>query len=169
MKRLYPIAFVLLLVLTGCAGVRVGPSETITIGGKTITIDGQGGFDPTKVTKPDPHNPNVFVGTDGIVVDQEPIRPTKWDDGWVYISWALDASSGNTWPDNDAIHAVTDANSYPPSNPPVDFGCGVVKPRKVITCSYKKPQGARQFKYSIRIADKDGNEIARLDPWVVQP
>ena len=169
MKRRHPIALVLLLVLTGCAAVRVGPSETITIRGKTLTVDGQGGFDPGTVRKPDPQNPNVFVGGDGIVVDQEPIRPTVVIGGTVYIAWALDSKSDFTWPDANAIQPLNDSSNKPPSIPPDNFACAVGKPKKVITCSYDKPAGARQFKYSIRVADKDRKEIARLDPWVHQP
>jgi len=165
MKRHHLIALVFLLVLTGCAGVRVGPSETVMIRGKSLTVDGQGGFDPGTVRKPDPHNPNVFVDTDGIVVDQEPIRPKFAVGGTVYIAWALDANSGYTFPDDSAIQTV----KVDGSNPPDNFGCARGKPKKVITCSYDKPNGARKFKYSIRVVDKDGKEVETLDPWVHQP
>ena len=115
--------------------------------------------------KPDPHNPNVFVDADGIVVDQEPLRPKFDVQGKVYIGWALDSKSGYTWPDKTAIQPVKVTGSTPTDN----FDCVTGAPKKVITCSYDKPSGARKFKYSIRVVDKDGKEVETLDPWVHQP
>ena len=165
MKRHHSLALVLLLVLTGCASVRVGPSETIMLGGQRLTVDGQGGFDPSVVRKPDPGTPNVFVDTDGIVVDQEPIRPKRTTEKYVYISWALDSKSEYTFPDDQAIQTQKVTGSTPPDN----FVClrGMLK--KVINCRYDTPAGARQFKYSIRVLDKDGKPVTTLDPWVHQP
>jgi hypothetical protein len=168
MTRHHLIAVALLsLVLAGCASVRVGPPGPIKVGDQTITLSGQEGFDPNVVRRPDPHNPNVFLtDTYGIVIDQEPIRPTMVVGGRVYIGWALDSQQDYTFPDNTAIQFRPGDGNPLPSN----FSCTVSTPKKkVIVCGYDKPGQPQQWKYLIRAADKLGTEISRLDPWVQQP
>jgi hypothetical protein len=166
MQRTILIAGLLVLGVAGCA-VRVGPPETIMVGGKSITVSGGDGFDPVAVRRPDPHNPNVFVTeAQTIVVDQEPVRPTVTIGGTVYIAWALNAQSDYSFPDKRSITFIAGTGNPLPDN----FDCLVrTAKKKVILCWYDKPSQPQMWKYAIRVVDKSGNDLTKLDPWVHQP
>jgi hypothetical protein len=165
MIRSILVALLLAFVVGGCA-VRVGPPETVMVGGKTITLSGGDGFDAAAVRRPDPHNPNVFItATQTIVVDQEPVRPNMPIGGTIYIAWGLDSQSDYSFPDNTAITFIAAYGNPVPSN----FACTVRQPKKkVIVCSYDKPNQPQLWKYTIRVADRAGKELTKLDPWVHQ-
>ena len=167
MKHHHSIAVALSLVLAGCASVRVGSEESIKVGDQTITLSGLEGFNATAVRAPDPNYVLVFVNaSSGIVVDQEPVRPLRPSGGTVSITWALDSGGAYSFPDDRAIaFAAGEGNPLPGR-----FGCTVRQPgKKSITCAYDKPGRPQQWKYSIRVVDRSGVELTRLDPWVHQP
>lgn len=162
MNRYKLIAVPLAVLVAGCA-VRVGPPESITVGKNTITMSGLEGFDAGQVRRPDPHNPNVFITDQAtIVVDQEPVRPTQFVAGQMRLAWALDAASDYSFPDDRAI-------SIPGTSAPTNFSCAVRMPKKkVIVCMYDKPPEPKQWKYVVRVVDKNGRELTKLDPWIYQ-
>ena len=159
-------AAALAVVLAGCVGIRAGPPETITLGKKTITLAGLEGFNASEVRRPDPHNPNVFVtARDTIVVDQEPVRPERPIGGTIYLAWALDSASDYSFPDDNAVIFLPGETNPLPSN----LACKLRLPRKkVIVCAYDKPERPAQWKYTIRVVDRAGRELAKLDPWIYQ-
>lgn len=161
------VALALSIAMAGCASVRVGPGEPIKVGDNTITMSGLEGFNAAAVRTPDPNYVLVFVNSSaGIVVDQEPVRPLRPSGGTVSITWALDSESGYAFPDDRAITFTPGAENPLPGH----FSCAVRLPkRKSITCAYDKPGRPQQWKYAIRVVDRAGTELARLDPWVQQP
>jgi hypothetical protein len=167
MTRNHLIAAALSLLLAGCVSVKVGPEEGIKIGDTTITMSGLEGFNAAAVRTPDPNYVLVFVNASaGIVVDQEPVRPLRPSGGTVSITWALDAESAYAFPDDRAISFTAGEGNPLPGR----FACAVRQPkRKSITCAYDKPGRPQQWKYAIRVIDRAGTELARLDPWVHQP
>jgi hypothetical protein len=168
MKQSAFIAAALVFILTGCVSARLGPEENVRIGKVTIAIAGLDGFNPAVRTPPDPHQPNVFITAEKlIVVDQEPIRPTRVVQGRVGLIWALDVSTTFIFPDDDAIKLMAGTGNPLPDN----LDCGVAgTKKKVFACVYDKPSMPRQWKYKIRVKDTATNtELTALDPWVHQP
>ena len=164
--RLAIAAVILALVLTSCA-TTVGPPETIKVGKSTLTVSGLDGFNRATVQMPDPNGPNVFVVNNAITIDQEPIRPAA-SQGRVTIVWRLDASSDApfSFPDDSAIKLQASTG-----NPlPGDLDCGAVgAKKKAFICTYSKPEGPRQWKYSVKLKNSAGQDPTPLDPWVYQP
>jgi hypothetical protein len=162
MTRRQLSAFALSLMLAGCASVKVGTERPIKVGERTVTLSGLDGFNSAAVQAPDPNYVLVYVDSDGITINQEPVRP-KTHSGYVTITWALDGS-GYTFPDDGITFPSSSSN--PPPNPLPD--CTVVAPQKLaIVCSYRNA-GPKKFKYNIRVVDGAGHD-QRLDPWVHQP
>lgn len=165
-KSAYFIAVILVLVLSGCATVRVGPPETVKVGERTLTLSGLEGFDLSAVTIPDPHAPNVFITANQlIVVDQEPVRPIRFDaDGYVTITWALPRGSDYIFPNDNSIMFKAGIDNPLPDR----LTCGAVK-EKSFVCYYKKPDQSREWKYAIKVKNKRTGVVLRsLDPWVYQ-
>jgi hypothetical protein len=154
------------LALAGCTVIRPGPQETIKIGPRSLMLSGLEGFDVGAVTIPDPNAPNVFItGNQRIVVDQEPLRPTRVDaDGFVTITWALPRGANYIFPDDSAIALAASTG-----NPlPTGLTCGAVK-EKSFVCYYKKPEHSQRWKYTIKVKNKTtGTGLETLDPSIYQ-
>ena len=166
MKRAAFIAGILALSLTGC--VLLGPDETVKIGDRTFTIKG-GGFNADLKALPSPELVFVFVTPSGkIVVDQEPVRPTR-SDGPIMILWVLAAKTSINFPDKNAIQLVVDPLRKNPL--PSGLACDVLgSAKKYFACIYDKPSEPRQWKYSIRVRDgSTSTDFDYLDPWIHQP
>jgi hypothetical protein len=125
------------------------------------------GYNSQAVRMFDPNGPNVFVTGNAVTIDQEPVRPAA-SQGRVTIVWRLDASSGSpySFPDDGAIKLQ--AGTGNPLPPDLDCGAAGAKKRTFI-CTYSKPEGPRQWKYSLMLKNSAGQDPQPLDPWVYQP
>lgn len=153
------------LLLSGCMHIRTGPTETVKVGERTVTVVGTDGFDAAAVNRPRPQAPNVFINAkEKIVADQEPIRPEETtESGTVTITWALDRDNPYIFPDDTAIEFLRETGSAPPA-----YACAVLRPRnKVIACTFEKPGTPQRWKYAIKVTNRTtGRPLTTLDPWV---
>lgn len=162
MSRYVGAAAVLALLLAGCVSVRVGPDQTMDIGGTNVTLMGTEGFRPSAVTTPNPNQPNVFIVGGRIVVDQEPLRPRDESGGHpnrILVSWALDYSGNYIFPTDTAI---TFAGGAPA------VACRRGPRNRVIGCVFAKPAVLpAQWKYNITVRNEATGAVHTLDPSVV--
>jgi hypothetical protein len=156
MKLSVLAAVLLSLLVSGCAGVRVGPEQTINFGGRSITVKGTDGFRLSAVTIPDGNAPNVFVISGRTVIDQEPVRPKEAPPGYFAVLWALDSMGGYSFPSDTAITFG--------SGGPVPT-CKRLPGNKVIGCLFAKPMTLpASWKYSITINNDATGVPQTLDP-----
>jgi hypothetical protein len=155
-SRVFAVAAVLLL--SSCATVentRFGP---ITISFKRDL----GGFDPAHVHVPNGNDTNIHVVNGGLVVDQEPMRPTPGAQQMVTVTWALSKAGNYTFPDDTAIYFKKGTDEPPVAQ------CGRHGPSgKFFICQYTSPGPGKAWRYNIRVKDAGGNEL-KLDPWFFQ-
>lgn len=162
--RVFIAAVALLLALAGCATV-VGPIQTVRVGKATVTAAGLEGYNRLASPPPDPNNPKIFVTNNGIVIDQEPLRPLPAG-RYVTIIWRLDADSPYSFPDRSAI------TLYPGTGNPLpdETDCDTVGVnRKAFICHYARPSEPRKWKYSVKLKNSSGTDPEPLDPWIHQP
>lgn len=143
---------------TGCVQVNISRTQSLA------------GFDPTVVRRPDPKLPKVFVDRDEfLVVDQEPIRLFAKDNinGRVTLTWALDATSRITFPQN-AITFQKPVGGDPRYQPIVPTGleCKLGEKAKTFTCSFNAPRGKWQTKYTVS-ANDGSRQLEVLDPTLL--
>ncbi len=157
MKLSVLAAVLLSLLVSGCAGVRVGPEQRINLGARSITVKGTDGFRLSAVTVPDGNAPNVFVINGRTVIDQEPVRPKEAPPGYFAVLWSLDYMGVYSFPSDNAI----------------TFGAGGPVPTckrlpsayKVIACVFAKPTTLpASWKYSITINNDATGVPQTLDP-----
>ncbi len=155
-------AAALAVLLAGCASVRVGPEQTLDIGGTNVRLVGIEGFRPSAVTMPNPGQPNVFIVNGRIVVDQEPLRPTQElpsNPPRILVSWALDYSGNYIFPSDTAI-------AFAPGAPAVTCRRGPMN--RVIGCVFAKPAVLpAQWKYTVTVRNEATGAVQTLDPSVV--
>ena len=160
-KRTIAVALVLCAGLVGCTTTRVAPTQTVTLGGRNVTI---ADLPVSALARPRPDNVFVFVVNGALVIDQEPVRPTssQYDPGVqrYRIRWILDADSTNgyTFPSDDAI---TFAAGAPPRL------CTRILQNKAIVCEYPAPQSSqpKQWKYQVTVTGF--GQTPTLDPMIV--
>jgi hypothetical protein len=153
------IAWCLVLAATvaGCAVFEQNPR-----------LANDDGFDPGRVSRPRPTEPNVFVVDGHMVIDQEPIRIWKKDlaaGNRVVIAWALPAGTATRWlPDESDKRRSSPHRSVTIEPPPPELKCGVRgAARKVLVCSFDYVALAR-YKYTLRA--EDGGKPLALDPFI---
>ncbi|MEO8738510.1 MAG: hypothetical protein ABI537_02270 [Casimicrobiaceae bacterium] len=158
MKKSVVAAALLVVFVSGCTSVRVGPERPLDFGTRTVVITGIEGFSASAVTIPDAHQPNVFIIGGRIVVDQEPVRPTReLPGGGAYlVTWALEYMGGYSFPSDTAITFGTGA-------PTVKCRRGAGD--KVIGCVFPKPSSLPvQWKYAITVKNNSTGDMQTLDP-----
>jgi len=154
-KNVVLTGVVLVFFLSGCASVRVGPEQQFQLLGRTITVTGTEGFLPSSVTQPNPHQPNVFMVNDKIVLDQEPVRPVVEQDGVYQVTWALAYGGKYSFPSDTAITFASGAPS---------LQCVRGPRNKSINCAITKPTTLpAHWKYTITV-QHDSGATQTLDP-----
>ena len=120
------------------------------------------GFDAAKVTRPDPHRPNIFIdettSVHQVFIDQEPISVHDVGDR-VVISWALPILPARYVFAGDGIVI----RAAPDGPAPVGLRCD--GRRKVFICSYDRPRPGTRYKYSVKVLE-DKNALPTLDPFI---
>lgn len=108
-----------------------------------------------RVTKFNPHNPNVYVEDDKyIVVDQEPIYIRK-NDKKTIIVWQLPKGSPYSFPADGIVIAKPDG----------EFDCNVEADKQRFRCKFENSKDG-SYKYTIRVIGGAG-PIKPLDPYIV--
>ncbi|MEP6943015.1 MAG: hypothetical protein ABI981_08770 [Betaproteobacteria bacterium] len=154
------VGLALCVSLSGCM-----TTQTIDVGGRRALVI-EPSFLPSNPAF-DPHNPIVFVTRDRIVVDQEPLRPTRQESDGTYIVnfyvVTVPAASGQyEFPNAQAIQTTT-------AGAPT-FNCTLVRPR-AMSCWFNAPDAAHKvWKYAVTVVLRDtGGTIIQtryLDPSV---
>lgn len=121
------------------------------------------GFDAAKVTRPDPHRPNIFIdettSVHRVFIDQEPISVHDVGDR-VVISWALPILPARYAFARDGIEIRA------ASDGPAPVGLRCEPRRKVFVCSYDRPRPGTRYKYSVNVLE-DGGAALTLDPYIL--